>query len=128
MPAGLARDVIGAEVQPDRPLMESGLDSLGAVELRNAIAAAFSLPVPATITFDHPTLRLMAQHLSARIQPREAPAAGAAEGGFGYEHVLACVLEASADVLQAPLSPDQPFMEVSCPGRSGVRGIVSQRG
>ena len=36
--AGLARNVLGVNVAPDAPLMAAGLDSLGAVELRNAVA------------------------------------------------------------------------------------------
>ena len=41
---------------PDQPLMEAGLDSLGAVELRTALGAAkFSLDLPATVVFDHPS-------------------------------------------------------------------------
>ena len=33
--------VIGSSVDDDEPLLEAGLDSIGAVELRNAFAAAF---------------------------------------------------------------------------------------
>lgn len=49
---------MGAEVAPDVPLMSAGLDSLGAVELRNAISARLSISLPATFTFDHPTLQV----------------------------------------------------------------------
>lgn len=55
---GLARDVMGADVAPDEPLMSAGLDSLAAVELRNAIGARFGASLPATIALDYPTLQV----------------------------------------------------------------------
>lgn len=102
--------------------MEQGLDSLGAVELRGAIAAAFSISVPATITFDHPTVRLLAQHLSTllpaessssssslAVRQASVPSAGVAADRAA---VLTCIMEVAADLLQCPITPAQPFMEV----------------
>jgi hypothetical protein len=47
--------------------MEAGLDSLGAVELRNAISAQLSLDVPATLTFDYPSIASMAAFLAPQM-------------------------------------------------------------
>ena len=46
---GAVRRVVGSDVPPDAPLMSSGLDSLGAVELRNSLEAALGLKLPATV-------------------------------------------------------------------------------
>ncbi|KAK9864440.1 hypothetical protein WJX84_006132 [Apatococcus fuscideae] len=61
--SGIAASVLEADVEPTQPLMEAGLDSLAAVELRNAIASAFSITLPATLAFDFPTTAAIAQHI-----------------------------------------------------------------
>jgi len=43
--------------------MEAGLDSLAAVELRNRIASSFEVDLPATLTFDYPSITALAQYL-----------------------------------------------------------------
>ena len=44
--------------------LQAGLDSLGAVELRNAVATTFELQVPATLAFDYPTISSMAAYVA----------------------------------------------------------------
>ncbi len=55
-------DVMGVHVGPSQPLMEAGLDSLAAVELRSAISARFGIAVPATVALDHPTVQVYHPH------------------------------------------------------------------
>ncbi len=53
-----AATVLGMTEAPplDSPLQELGIDSLGAVEFRNALSSKIGVKLPATTLFDYPTL------------------------------------------------------------------------
>ena len=101
-PAGL----LGAEVGASTPLMEAGLDSIGAVELRNAVSAKLGVELPATVTFDYPTISALAQYIALRI----APSAMQALMG-GLAQMPTYVPDASAAAEIAQVRPAKLFYE-----------------
>lgn len=62
--------LLGGPVPADQPLMEAGLDSIGAVELRNAVSANFGIELPATVTFDYPSADALARYVIQQMAPK----------------------------------------------------------
>lgn len=71
--AEVVRRMLGDSITEDQPLMEAGLDSLGAVELRSSLAIAFGLDLPATLTFDYPSIAALTRFLNAQSSSFTAP-------------------------------------------------------
>ncbi|HEX6873302.1 MAG TPA: beta-ketoacyl reductase, partial [Micromonosporaceae bacterium] len=55
------------EVDPRRPLIEMGIDSVMTVRIRRALERRFRLPLPATLFWDRPTIDAIAALLAQRI-------------------------------------------------------------
>lgn len=83
-----ARDILGDSLGLDDPLMAAGLDSLGAVELRNSLQRSLNIELPATFIFDYPTVRAMNSYISQNVQPLEVVSAdiGSAVPSDFYQH------------------------------------------
>ena len=60
-------DLVGGSVAFDEPLMDAGVDSLGAVELRSAISKRTGLEMPATLVFDYPTPAALVEYVSGLV-------------------------------------------------------------
>ncbi len=96
----------GQAVDPRQPLQELGLDSLMAVELRNALGASLERALPTTLLFDYPTLDALTDYLLPLVgnvaaappaptaAPSPAPRADAAEvANLTEEEAEALLLE-----------------------------------
>jgi 3-oxoacyl-(acyl-carrier-protein) synthase/thioesterase domain-containing protein len=66
------KQTTGSDIDPDVPLMDAGLDSLGAVELGNQLQTQSGQKLPSTLIFDYPTAR----QLSGYFAETAAPAGG----------------------------------------------------
>ncbi|HZB51276.1 MAG TPA: beta-ketoacyl synthase N-terminal-like domain-containing protein, partial [Mycobacteriales bacterium] len=61
-------------IAPERPFKDVGLDSMGAVELRNRLNRVTGLRLPATMVFDHPTPMAIAQRIVGELVDVAEPA------------------------------------------------------
>jgi len=126
----LINTMLNADVAPDQPLMEAGLDSLAAVELRTALTTSFAVDLPATVTFDFPTADALARFIASEVaeaaeaaaltiapapQPQESAgppaAAAAAAAGPSAAQVEAKVATEVRRMLGTSVERSQPLME-----------------
>jgi len=56
-----------AELDPGRPLNDFGLNSLGAIEVRNTLGNAVGQTLPATVLFDYPAIADLADYLADQV-------------------------------------------------------------
>jgi NADPH:quinone reductase-like Zn-dependent oxidoreductase/acyl carrier protein len=98
-----ARKVLGLSagrpIPGEMPLQELGLDSLMALELRNVLAQALGRPLSATLLFDYPTTRGLAQYLLSLLLPE-----GASTTGVSKDDAFRVQAEAESAGLEAELA------------------------
>lgn len=63
--AALVTEIVGKAIDARQPLMEAGLDSLGAVELRTRLGQQLEQELPATVVFDYPTVAQLSAYISS---------------------------------------------------------------
>jgi acyl carrier protein len=108
---------LGANILPEQTFMSAGIDSLGTVELRNAVANSFGVDLPATVAFDHPTITTLAAFVHGQLKPQSTNRPAAKDAWLRSPAVatnapsamLAEIVERLVGVL---VPDDQPLMEV----------------
>ena len=78
-----------------QPLREIGMDSLMAVELRNALGASFQQKLPSTLLFDYPTVEVLTDFLAQELWPEAKPAS---ENDVAEAKPIAATAAATAEV------------------------------
>ena len=112
------------------PCTATGAPSAGSVELKNAVSAQFGIELPATVTFDYPTVQAMAGYIAQQLQEAAGSVAGVAEASqqdveAAQQAVLAALLQTAAELIGAEVAPDQPLMEAGLDS-IGVPGLLAE--
>ena len=112
----MLRALVGSEVGLEEPLMDAGLDSLGAVEFKNAVEGRMGVELPATVVFDYPTISALAAYVTRRLEAMLPSGAAAAAATVPVaEHVVEP--EAPSHVLGAKI------LSVSATTAAGELGL-----
>ena len=84
--------IIGSAISASEPLMAAGLDSLGAVEMRNSLEARLGLELPSTLVFDYPTIAAIAAFVSDSLAiGTEEQDSGMPDAGLSPAAVLTAI-------------------------------------
>lgn len=144
---------LGGAATADQPFMESGIDSLGAVQLRNEIGSAFGVELQPTVTFDHPTPAALAKHVAsqttgeismpaAAVAAEDKSSSGSAAEGEGElpstsqasalapsVDILPDVLSVVESILSSAVGPEDPLMAsgLDSLGAVQLRNAISER-
>jgi rifamycin polyketide synthase modules 4, 5 and 6 len=115
-----------ADVLPDVPFQSAGMDSLGAVELRNRLSAAAGFAMPATLVFDYPTPVDLARFLRERLTGQDAPAEAAA-GPVASPGDPIAVVGVGCRLPGGVRGPDG-YWDLLAGGREGLSALPTDRG
>ncbi|MEV0186047.1 SDR family NAD(P)-dependent oxidoreductase, partial [Streptomyces sp. NPDC050625] len=124
------------EIPAEAGILELGLDSLTAVELRNRLTAATGVELSASAVFDRPTplglARFLAAGLAAAPAPGEPGTAAAAPGGGRAESPLTALFRQACDAgrpavaltMAREFARLRPAFDATGPGHPGQDAVL----
>lgn len=117
------RGVLGSEVSSTQPLMQAGMDSLGVVELRNALNSVFPVDLPPTVTFDYPTITALAGFIAANLPTTSSTITAAEEGIYSSDNEEPVRIERRSKHLKQRRGATTAFVSA---GTSAAAGNAAQ--
>ncbi|QFG24790.1 SDR family NAD(P)-dependent oxidoreductase [Actinomadura sp. WMMB 499] len=116
------------DVPTDEAFKELGFDSLTAVELRNRLAKATGLRLPATLIFNHPTPQNLAQYLHDRLAPSTTASPDTTRTGTGDHSGEAIAIVAMACRYPGGVNTPEDLWDLVSTGREAIGPFPANRG
>jgi acyl carrier protein len=96
--------LLGGPVPAEEPLMAAGLDSLGAVELRNMLQESLGAQLPNTLVLDYPTQQALTVHITQQlVQTMPSPTATTAAAAAATATAIAAEVPSPQVQLARPV-------------------------
>ncbi|MDR7303664.1 type I polyketide synthase [Haloactinomyces albus] len=114
------------EVDVDLNFKELGLESLGAVELRDRLNTVTGLDLPSTVIYARPTLTALAERIEAELFGAEKSPAGGAPVEAGVDEPIAIV--ATSCRYPGGVRSAEDLWQLLIEGRDAISGFPDNRG
>ncbi len=125
----LAR-VVGKEegdvIDPELPLMDLGIDSIMALDIKKQLEADTGEKIPATLIFDYPTINKISQHFSVSLFDEQETDTVGADGAGHYQGEAIAIVGIGSRLPKAPNGPVD-FWKLLKEGQSGINDAPSER-
>lgn len=114
----------GEAVDPEMPLMDLGIDSIMALEIKKQVEADTGQAMKATLIFDYPTINKIAEFFAVNLYGEESEAHGVVGGSYHGEAIAIVGIGC-----KMPMAPNGPgdFWNLLKNGECGINDEPSDR-